>query len=256
MLCMTFPEPPPTGWQPVGQRRRGKRAAATVMVLLFGLVGVLVLNPLLLSDMLERVGVGGATRLRPAPETSTSATAYAFVNSQSGTDTPVSYDPCLEIEVVINPQHAPDDHEDLVRTSLERTGDATGFSFALVGTTPDRETGIRTRDQPVLVMWADEEEVPELEGRVAGIGGSTVQQSAGGFRQFVSGVVVLDVDAFDEMREPAIRQAIVDHEFAHLVGLDHVDDESQLMHPEGARNRGYGSGDLAGLARLGNVACG
>ncbi|GAA1160803.1 hypothetical protein [Ornithinicoccus hortensis] len=253
---MTFPEPPPPGWDSMGRPRRSRAPAGLAMVLLFALVGVLLLNPLLISDALERVGLGGASRLRPAPETSSSATAYAFVDTQPGTGTPVSYDPCREIEVAINPDGAPGDHEELVRTSLERTSEATGFVFVLVGTTPDRERGIRTRDQPVLVMWADEEEVSELEGRIAGIGGSTVQQAPNGFKQFVSGVVVLDVDAFEDMREPAVRQAIVDHEFGHLVGLDHVDDESQLMHAEGARNLTYGTGDLAGLARLGNVACG
>lgn len=256
MLGMTFPEPPPTGWEPVGQRRRGSVAAATVMVMLFALVGVLVLNPLLLSDALERVGLGGGSRLRPAPETSSSATAYEFVQTQPGQDVPVSYDPCQEIEVVINPQGAPEDHEDLVMTALQRTGDATGFAFVLAGTSPDRETGIRRSSEPVLVMWADEDEVPELEGRIAGIGGSTMQESPSGFRRFVSGVVVLDTASFDQIRDPQVRQAIVDHEFGHLVGLDHVDDESQLMHSEGARNLTYGTGDLAGLARLGNVTCG
>lgn len=253
---MTFPQSGPRDWQPAGQPRHGRRVAGTVMVLLFTLVGVLVLNPMLVSDALERVGLGGANRLRPAPETTSSATAYEFVQTQPVQDVPVSYNPCREIEVAINPEGAPQDHEGLVRTALQRTGDATGFAFVLVGSSPDRETGIRTSGEPVLVLWADEEEVPELEGRVAGIGGSTLQESPSGFRQFVSGVVVLDTASFDQIEDPAVRQAIVDHEFGHLVGLDHVQDPSQLMHPEGARNLVYGTGDLAGLALLGNVDCG
>ncbi len=46
------------------------------------------------------------------------------------------------------------------------------------------------------------------------------------------------------------------HELAHLVGLDHVDDDSQLLHPETVRGvTDYAAGDLTGLSRLGQGPC-
>lgn len=45
------------------------------------------------------------------------------------------------------------------------------------------------------------------------------------------------------------------HELGHLVGLDHVDDETQLMYPHAAKQRGFAAGDLRGLHELGLGAC-
>ena len=50
-------------------------------------------------------------------------------------------------------------------------------------------------------------------------------------------------------------RAVVMHELAHVVGLDHVDDPTQLMNPEGTDVTEFAAGDLAGLARLGGGQC-
>jgi len=39
------------------------------------------------------------------------------------------------------------------------------------------------------------------------------------------------------------------HELAHLIGLGHVDDEAQMMHPTSRRAK-FGAGDLTGLRKL------
>jgi hypothetical protein len=44
------------------------------------------------------------------------------------------------------------------------------------------------------------------------------------------------------------------HEFAHLIGLGHVTDKQQLMAPAISPITDYGAGDLAGLARLGQLS--
>ncbi len=195
---------------------------------------------------------GGDDRLAGAPPLVTGEGAYRF--TQMSGDRPVTFNPCRTIEVAINTQGAPADHRELVTTAMEHTSAATGFRFELVGETTDRELGLR-RSGPVLVAWADEDEVPELAGDVAGIGGYTSIEMAGRPKA-VSGSVVLDTASFDLLAgRSEIAQAVVDHEFGHLVGLDHVDDPTQLMY-HSAQALEYGAGDLAGLAVIGNVPCG
>ena len=49
---------------------------------------------------------------------------------------------------------------------------------------------------------------------------------------------------------------VITHELGHVVGLDHVDDPSQLMNPRAsAAVSTLQQGDLAGLAELGTGAC-
>ncbi|WP_422677956.1 matrixin family metalloprotease [Blastococcus brunescens] len=45
------------------------------------------------------------------------------------------------------------------------------------------------------------------------------------------------------------------HEIGHLVGLDHVSDRTQLMYPSAGHTLDFASGDLAGLAALGDGEC-
>src|SRR5699024_9433446 len=135
-----------------------------------------------------------------------------------GTGEPVGYSPCEVIEVAINPEGAPEDYQHLVQTAMAHTRDATGLQFELVGTTGDRDFENMAMDDPVLVMWADEREAPDLAEDIAGVGGSyRVDGYGGGKQRYVTGFVILDREAYAQMRSSAMRQAIIDHEFGHLV---------------------------------------
>lgn len=197
-------------------------------------------------------------RLAAVPDVPRGEGSFSFLQTQRGSDDPVGYDPCRPIEVLVNPEGAPDNYDELVDTGLERTSAATGLAFERVGLTEKRDvmTGPFPRREPVLIVWATEDEVPDLAGDVAGIGGSVAVGQPGNLR-YVTGRVVLDRDVFAsfEPEEQPFAQAIVDHELAHLVGLGHVDDPRELMYADNVGVTTYGPGDREGLARIGSVDC-
>lgn len=180
--------------------------------------------------------------------------SFAFVATQPGTDLPVGFSPCEVVQVEVNPDDAPDGHDELVAGSLERLTAASGLRLELVGETTDtwadraREVGA-----PVLISWADADEVPELAGPVAGLGGALTLSGSSGVWA-AGGRVVLDVDVDVDLL-PEQRAALLDHELAHVLGLDHVDDPGELMAPTNVGVTSFGPGDLQGLARLGAIPC-
>ena len=99
--------------------------------------------------------------------------------------------------------------------------------------------------------------MPDLEGSTAGIGGSTPVPVRGRVR-FVTGMVVLDTEAYDRMERRGDRTSevlILTHELGHVLGLDHVDDADELMNAEYHGQTGFGPGDLEGLQKLHDLPC-
>jgi hypothetical protein len=187
--------------------------------------------------------------------------SYKFVHT-SASGRPVAWDPCDPIHYVVNPAGAPADWEDTVEGAVDEISEASAFDFAYDGTTDDRRFDDRFAQTdgdplPVLISWADPADVPELEGETAGIGGSAAKRS-GGHTHLVTGVVVLDQGAFEEMHRTGRVQAqrlILAHELGHVLGLDHVDDSGELMNPEYVGQRGFGDGDRAGFTVLHEQPC-
>lgn len=221
------------------------------------LVGVIAVLPTENSLAVRRLLGFDDDRLAAAPQVPDGSGSYSFLQTQPGSDEPVAYDPCRPIEVEVNPDGAPDNYDELVDTGLARTASATGLKFVRVGHTDatDLPDGIARR-RPVLIAWATPEEFPQLEGDVAGIGGSVAVGSSHKLR-YVTGKVILRRDVFERFApsDTEVAQAIVDHELGHLVGLGHVDDEGELMNESALGRRRFGPGDLEGLARLGSVDC-
>ena len=82
----------------------------------------------------------------------------------------------------------------------------------------------------------------------------------GGRAVYVTGSVTLDgpqiIDIMAETGDDRVAEDVVLHELGHLIGLDHVDDESELMYPQGQEDlHGLQRGDTTGLTRLGQGAC-
>jgi len=241
-------------------------SAATFLLL----VGYILLAPSESSEAIRRsLGIGDG-RLVAAPVVPEGTGSYAFRHTQEGSDEPVGYDPCQPIEVTVNPRGAPDNHDDLVDTGLRHISEATGLKFVRVSDTNDRDVhhGGVPRRRPVLIAWATPEEEPALAGNVVGIGGS-IASGPPGRQRYVTGSVILDRDHFASLSssvpsvgrdgdwdwEQDLGQATVDHELAHVVGLAHVEDHGELMHPSSMVRTTFGPGDREGLARLGAIDC-
>lgn len=189
---------------------------------------------------------------------------YRFLATQPGGEQPVGWNPCRPVRYQVNPQDAPEDWRELVDDGVAEVSAATGLEFQDEGTTDDRGFDDRSGGigiggpDPVLIGWADEDEVEGLAGDVAGLAGP-VTLSRAGYGRYVSGMVVLDADTYADLDGAvggrAQQRAILIHELGHLVGLAHVDDEGELMHATNLGRTEFGPGDLTGLALLGRVPC-
>ena len=189
----------------------------------------------------------------PVPEQGT----YAFVRTLSDGATPVTYDPCVPIHVEINPRTGGSDAVSAVEVALDEVQAATGLELVVDGMTeraPDFGAQVRTEDlrRPVLVAWSDEAETPGLAGDVVGQGGSVAVVRPSDAR-YTTGQIALDGPALAAMTEEE-RLQVIRHELGHVVGLDHVDDQDELMHPHSGP-LSWGPGDRRGLALLGSGSC-
>ena len=192
--------------------------------------------------------------------------SFAFLRtSRSGG--PVRYDPCTPVHYVINPAGSPAGAVDEVQQAFGRLGSATGISFVYDGATSETHVAFGQRKTyqpdrygpgwaPILISWTTAAAEPLLNGNVLGYGGSSSVWSGNADEAYVTGEVV-----FDTVQEglrggfgPGLTRGNLElHEIGHVVGLDHVQDPGQVMHPSiGAGTPdGYAAGDLNGLSQLG-----
>lgn len=285
----TAPPNPPRAWTPPGPPRRRSsalRGLLAVVVVLASSLGAAVLTgelpgagPPAVTDPTAGSGPGGPAGERPTPgreaapeplgrpAAAPGTGTHAFSEYQDDGTAPVAYDPCRPLHYVVAAEGAPPGADVLVAEAVARVSAATGLQFVADGTTDEAWSAQRPAYQPdrygdrwvpVLVSWATPDEVPGLGGTVAGLGGSRAV-SAGGPWVYVTGAVTLDAGWTSEVLlsphgRDAVRAVLV-HEFGHVLGLDHVDDPGELMHPTNEGRIDLGPGDLAGLARLGRGAC-
>lgn len=204
--------------------------------------------------------------LEPVAVTTEGQYAFLHVHADGG---PVGYDPCRPIRYVVDPEGMPPSGSTLLADAVAVVSAASGLQWEYVGESDEGPVVDRPLIQPdrygdgwapVLIAWSDEAATPELAGEVAGLGGSAAVPGADGTGQWLAaGRVVLDrVDLGSLLAErDGYRRtlAVVVHELAHVLGLDHVDDVDELMHPVTSNRLDLGPGDRAGLALVGAVAC-
>lgn len=285
----------PLSWRPElaappRRRRRGLRVLLSVVVLLaVAIAAASLLGPTsrVRPQAAPSVDAGappstGPLADRPTPPADVAASPlgtpaaappgggpHRFARLQADGETPVAYDPCRPIHYVTRPDHVPPGGGELVRAAVARIGKVTGLPFVDDGTTDEPSTRDRAPFQParygdrwapVLIAWETERENPDLAGDRVGEGGSVAVSLGDGPKVYVTGMVSLDATQLPGILErPGGKEAvsgIVLHELGHLVGLDHVDDDGQLMYPEARRGvSDFAAGDLTGLAQLGAGMC-
>lgn len=213
------------------------------------------------SGVAVRPAVAPATRpVTVAP--ASRAGAYAFLQLDAGR--PVRWNPCDAVPWSFNPAGAPAGGLAAVHAAVREIGVRSGLRFVYQGTTSDAPTGAYLRQgwkqfRPLLIGWTSASRSDLLAGR----GPSTVgmarvlwtgsYDSTGANRtQMASAVVALNRASRAATTGPASWYTYALHEVGHAVGLDHVADSKQIMSPIISGSlRGFGSGDLAGLARIG-----
>lgn len=231
------------------------------------------LSIVVLSAMFVSVGHMRATSLSfdglregPAVEATTDegVGSYRFLYVDAG-GRPIRWDPCEPIRYVVNTHGAPYDTSlDDIRAAFDMVTDATGVRFEYLGPTDERPREAwsgyggrwspRGRWAPVLVVWTDPDEAPDLTDAFATAG----PVPGGRPRAYVTGAVHLNRT---ESRRPAFGPGswgnVLLHEAGHLMGLTHVDAGHEMMGPVGpdrSATERWGIGDREGLRQLGRDA--
>jgi hypothetical protein len=191
------------------------------------------------------------------------AASFSFMSEISPGD-PIRWDPCATVHWVFNPAGAPAGGLAAVQSAVARVAQATGLHFSYDGTVSSVPTGAYLDAQsaavgfrPLLVGWSNPATSTLLANQPASLVGmdQTIwARPATGATHIVSGVVALNADVTAPTSGRNSWYTFALHELGHAVGLNHTTDATQIMAPTiPADATDYGSGDLAGLAKVGGT---
>lgn len=187
--------------------------------------------------------------------------AYRYVHVSRGA--PARWDPCSVVTYRVNTEDArPNSLADL-REALRRVTYETGVVFREAGTTRQVPGAPRFRyDADLVVAWTNGGDGTTLLGgdRAAAGGFEHPVAGRGGRPRINQGFVVVDTTALVRMGpgfgEGETEGQVLLHELGHVMGLDHIEEDHQIMRSTVQKMDAalYGAGDLTGLRRIGRAA--
>jgi hypothetical protein len=174
----------------------------------------------------------------------------------------------------VNADAGPPEAMVLIREAVGRVRRATGIEFIdgtthetptqhfMTGLVTPRSGGRGTRWAPVLVSWVSRMEFGLLSGSPEVHGSAWAIPAPNDPSAYVTGIIAINADLMREDAYPASFETrrsvglVLQHEFGHVVGLAHTSSIHEVMYPnpDDPGVVGWGSGDLAGLRRLGTAA--
>ena len=204
-----------------------------------------------------------ASVLFRTPTPQGNADEYRFLARDFSGD-PIRWNPCEPIHYVTNLADAPPGSIDDVTESVRRVSVATGIQFVDDGETDEEPSQRRESYQPdrygeewapVLIAWVDPDDSSisfSSDGHTAA-GVAAPQVPSDGSDLLVSGWVAINAD---DPNGPGFgwigaQGPVVLHELGHVMGLDHVKVDGELMEGAGGGVTDFGPGDLEGLRILG-----
>jgi hypothetical protein len=207
-----------------------------------------------------------ADRLKVPPEPPAEGTWHFIGEDTAG---PVAFDACRPIHYRVRLGPGPADGAALVAEAVDRVSAATGLRFVDDGPveaaptsasfpSPNTKVDLDEAFAPAVIGWAHREETDlwatDSEDTL-GTGGQRTIMFTDGRKLAVSGFALLvPSDALTDGFGPGMTVGnVLLHEVGHLVGLDHVEDRTEIMQARVDRSipDGWGAGDRRGLWLLG-----
>ncbi|WP_056924685.1 matrixin family metalloprotease [Nocardioides sp. Soil805] len=187
--------------------------------------------------------------------------AWAHISSY-----PVRLNPCQRLTYRVNAaQGLPDPAtaETLSHAAIARISQATGVEFRYLGPTGavfQGGGGSVPKDTDVLISWATDAETaldigPGTAGR-GGAGKAVWGRDARGRRIALARNAGVVIDSQTPYMDASAALHVLMHELGHAMGLGHVSDPAQVMHPASYDVPDYqwGAGDLTGFEKVGTMA--
>jgi hypothetical protein len=215
------------------------------------------------------VGMSAKPLGTPAPPPPVGIDGYGFLATQTGSQEPITWDPCRPIRYVVRGT-PPRGGATALRSAFAEISRITGFRFVYVGRTsepagsrlPYQPKRYGERWTPLLVNWSNTAESPHLAEDVIGYAMHESVRARSGRLTYVTGQLVLDTPFFADLAHAgtsdgrAMMRLIIIHELGHVMGLAHTLDAEQAMYPEmQLKVSELGDGDKRGLYRLSKGKC-